>query len=214
MDIIMKYLFGLALVCMISPCAAQEIPEISGAYHVSSGDPHGGSHIVVSPDHHFAIAYFGGIKKGTWQQVGDSYEFTYHQEPKVVLYARSNPSLTDSLQIRVGLNANRGFAIRVNPSATSEFTPIFNEAANCFLYPYIYKQTQKITSIEIYQDENYRYSGNETKNARKEVFKFAGLENYNDFLLAGLSETYSIGGTVTATFADGQLYMNGSDDLQ
>ncbi|KQC33609.1 hypothetical protein AAU57_09960 [Nonlabens sp. YIK11] len=187
--------------------AQHSVEDISGAYHISSNDPHGGSDMIISPDHHFAIAFFGGVLKGTWQKVGDHYLFTYHKEPKVVLYARYNSSIQDSVKVRVGLDANRGFAIRFNGSENDAFTAIFNEAANCFTYPYIYSQRNAIEQIEIYQQDLRTYVESEITNSKNYIFSFKPNATYNELLLTGLPKGYSQGGTFQARFMEGQLFM-------
>ncbi|SCY04555.1 hypothetical protein SAMN05192588_0877 [Nonlabens sp. Hel1_33_55] len=211
----MKYTFLFVMFCMASFGHAQESSaDISGSYHIPSNDPQGGSSIIISADHHFAIAYFGGIQKGTWEQNGSIIQFTFHKEPRAVLYAKKNSTVNDSVGVRVSMNDFNEVALRFNAYDDEPFIPLFNEKANCFTYPYIYKQPEALNQIDVYFKDEREYYEGEIQAPPADVYRFNSLGKYNDFILVGLSSDYSQGGSFTATFENNTLTMSGQSSLK
>jgi len=187
--------------------------EIVGSYYMSSGNPEGGSHFIVMPDHTFVVTYFGGMRKGTWELQDDRYFFTYHVEPVFVLYARNNPKVTDSVSVRIAIDGNRSFALRLNASGDEPFTPLFNKNANCFDYPYILKQKEALKNLDAYApDRGYR-SQNELEDLG-EQYSFNTEIQHNEFILAGLSREYSTPRSFSATFANNSMVLNDSKTIE
>lgn len=211
---LLKFTFCLllSLLCYIGFSQNKE-EAISGSYYISSNDPHGGTHFIVMPDQHFVVAYFGGMRKGTWKRHGDTYHFTYHTEPRFVLYARQNPSIVDSIQVRVGLDGNQGFAARFNGSPLDAFTPIFNEDSNCYSYPYIYKQTAALEQLDVYAPDLREYYQGEIHEL-PDYYSFHIGATYNEFMLKGLPDEYSTEGSFTATFSNGSMIIDNQTNLK
>ncbi|WP_194852516.1 hypothetical protein [Nonlabens antarcticus] len=189
------------------------VDPISGSYNMGSNDPLGGTHFIVMPDQQFVVAYFGGMRKGTWERYEDTYQFTYHVEPQFVLYGRKNPSIADSIQVRVGLDGNRGFAVRFNGTKTDAFTPIFNEDSNCYSYPYIYKQTAALEQVDVYAPDLREYYEGEIHEI-PDYYSFKVGATYNEFVLTGLSREYSTERSFTAQFKEGSMIINGSESIK
>ncbi|CAH8283289.1 hypothetical protein EV196_102251 [Mariniflexile fucanivorans] len=187
---------------------------ISGSYYQSSGSPEGGANFIVMPNNHFVVAYFGGIQKGTWKLEADgTYEFKYHAEPKFVLYGRHNTRLKDSISVSLAVDGNKGIAFRFNGSTDDIFTPMFNKGANCFSYPYIYKQKDKLISLDAFSPDYKNYDDGRQGDLPG-FYSFKIEESYNDFIVAGLSEEYSQGGSFRAKYKDGVLLLDEMTNLE
>ncbi|NRD23674.1 hypothetical protein HNV10_10505 [Winogradskyella litoriviva] len=208
----MKSFTTIALIFFSLVMHAQN-DSITGSYYQSSGNPEGGTTFIVLPNNHFVVAYFGGVQKGTWKLVdNNTYEFKYHSEPKFVLYGRQNPQFKDSVAISFAVDRSRGIAFRINGKKNDSFTPMFNKNANCFSYPYIYKQTEKLTSLDAFSPD-YRNFRDGKLDDLPGFYKFEINEDYNDYIIAGLSEEYSQGGIFYATYNDGFLVLDERNKL-
>lgn len=209
----MKNVVLIIISCFTTALFAQNT-SISGSYYQSSGNPEGGTTFIIVPNNTFVVAYFGGMRKGTWKQnENDGYTFVFHVEPKFVLYGRNNPKLKDSVSVRMSIDANKGFAVRFNKLKKGEFKPVFNEGANCFSYPYIYKQKDDLTNLEAYAPDFRKYFEGEIYEL-PEVYDFKIKESYNEFILAGLSAEYSRAESFMATYNNGVLTIEGNKDLK
>lgn len=194
--------------------AQSTMDDITGAYNSSSNDPHGGSSFIVMPDHHFVVAYFGGILKGTWQKEDDLYHFVFKTEPRFVLYGRKRKLNNDTTTVSVKLDGNKGFAVRFNANKKDQpFLPIFNEDANCYSYPYVYKQTESLKLLDIVKEDSRDYAPGEIYDV-PDIHRFLIEEPFDEFILAGLPDEYSEPRSFTATFKNNQLIMNGSEIVQ
>jgi hypothetical protein len=190
-----------------------ESVDIAGSYHKSSKDPHGGSHLIITPNNTFVVTYFGGMRKGTWLENDDGYEFTYHTEPEFVVYARHNPSITDSVIIRAHVDAVNGDAIRINPKASNEFRLIFNEHANCFSYPYIYKHHQAIESLDLYTANGGNYREGAYQDTSETYYNYAIDLSFNELILTGLPPEYSVSRSFKANYNNGSLSIANAGSL-
>ncbi|QNK77613.1 hypothetical protein H7F37_00535 [Winogradskyella sp. PAMC22761] len=208
----MKALF--IIMTLISSNLYAQNDQISGSYAQSSGNPEGGSTFIVLPNQTFIVAYFGGARKGTWKLKADGiYEFTYHAEAKFVLYGRFNSELKDSVNVSIGVDSREDLAVRFNKISEEPFTPIFNKNANCFSYPYYYKQKGKLNTLEVsVPRDDYYYEDEPTDSVS--IYSFKVEENYNDFILAGLSENYSQAGSFIAKYHDGVLLLDAYTKLR
>ena len=188
--------------------------SITGSYYQSSGNPEGGTTTIVLPNNTFVVGYFGGMRKGTWKLIkNDAYKFTYHVEPKFVLYGRHNSKLKDSVAISMSIDGNKGVSVRFNGSSSDAFTPVFNKGANCFDYPYIYKQKEKLNSLEAFAPDYSNYLEGKLGDLPG-FYSFKIEEDYNEFILAGLSEEYSEAGSFKATYKNGILSLGADTDLK
>ena len=201
----------LFLVCCFTVNSFSQDDEIIGSYYMSSGNPEGGTTLIIMPNNSFVVAYFGGLRKGTWELNDDTYQFNYHTEPKVVLYGRQNPNLMDSIAVSMSLDSDGDFAVRFKIEGNVPFQPIFNQNANCLSHPYIYQQKGALHNLEIYTPD-LRDTYEETKENLSEIYSFKNTEAYNEFILSGLSEEYSEAGFFQATYATGILTLNDGED--
>jgi len=192
---------------------SQSTAEITGSYSMSSGSPEGGTSLIVLPDHTFVQVYFGGIQKGTWEVVAEQYTFTYHEEPRLVLYARKNPTIKDSVTVRMAIDEHNGLAFRFNGGTKTAFTPVFNENANCFDYPYIYSHNGTLLQVDALINDSRGYDQGELKQPQ-DIYNFDMLRDYNEFMVAGLPSAYSKGGSFTATLENNILHINGSKSVR
>ena len=187
--------------------------EITGKYYESSGNPEGGTTFIVMPNNTFVVAYFGGIQKGTWEAIDNFYTFTYHSEPKFVLYGRKNPTVRDSVFISFSVEANLKYAVRFNATKDQSFNPIFNNGANCFSYPYGYKQVEPFKIIEAYAPALVAYYSGEAQGS-SELYSYAIEDDYNEYLLTGLPSEYSQGGSFRALFENGELILGDGKSIK
>ncbi len=187
---------------------------ITGSYYQSSGNPEGGTNFIILPNNTFVVAYFGGMRKGTWElKENDSYAFTFHVEPQFVLYGRYNPKFKDSVAVRMSTDSDNYAVVRFNDEKQTRFTPVFNKDANCFSYPYIYSQKEALKTLEAF---TIRYSdyGKAEFEGLTDYFSFKIDEDYNEFMLTGLPKSYSEGGSFMATFTDGILAIEGEKPIK
>lgn len=187
---------------------------ITGAYYQSSGNPEGGTSLIIMPDNNFAILYFGGMRKGTWKRIENIYMFTFHTEPKFVLYGRYNPISKDTIKVHFSVDANLGYAVRFNDNIETPFIPIFNEDANCFKYPYTYTQKKALQQLTTYAPDLRSYYPGEIRKSFSQQYDFDIQESYNEFLLKGLPEEYSREGSFTAYFNDDDLLIERGGRMQ
>ncbi|WP_121906808.1 hypothetical protein [Ulvibacter antarcticus] len=199
----MKNFIFFLVFCFSIGCLSQNNEnDITGSYYMSSGNPEGGTNMIVMPNNTFVVSYFGGMRKGTWELKDNKYKFTYHVEPKFVLYGRHNTNLQDTVMVNMSVDANKELAIRFNSDSVGAFSPIFNKGANCFSYPYIYKQHETINILDAYAPNLNYYHEGEISNS-PEFYSFRIKEAYNDFILVGLSSEYSRAGSFNAVYKDG-----------
>ncbi|WP_271855994.1 hypothetical protein [Patiriisocius marinus] len=201
----MKSLF-FSVITLVTLSLMAQNNEIEGTYYESSGNPEGGTTFIVMPNNTFVVAYFGGIQKGTWEATDNYYTFTYHSEPKFVLYGRKNPTLRDSVFINFSVEANLKYAVRINATKNKSFNPIFNDGANCFSYPYRYNQTEPVKTIDAYAPAIVEYYLGEPQGS-SELYSYAIEHDYNEYLLTGLPSTYSNGGSFKAVFENNELIL-------
>lgn len=199
------------MVCCFAASSFSQNEKILGSYYMNSGNPEGGTTLFVMPHNTFVVAYFGGLCKGNWELKEDAYQFTYHSEPKVVLYERHNPRLKDSISVNMSVDRDGELAVRFNAEENDPFTPVFNKDANCMDYPYIYKQKEVLINLIVHVPD-LRYGYEETLQDLSEIYNFKNAEGLNEFILAGLSDEYSEGGTFQATYGNGVLTLNGGQD--
>jgi len=208
----MKALF--IIMTLISSSIYAQNDQISGSYSQSSGNPEGGTTFIILPNQTFIVAYFGGARKGTWKlKADDIYEFTYHTEEKYVLYGRFNSELKNSVSVSIGVDSREGLAVRFNKIKEEPFTPVFNKGANCFSYPYYYKQKKKLNTLEISVPKEERYYQEEPTDSVS-IYSFKVEEDYNEFILAGLSEEYSQAGSFIAKYHEGVLSLDERTNLR
>lgn len=194
-------------------CNSQQVEanEITGVYSMSGNSPEGGSHIIVMPNNRFVTAYFGGMRKGTWQYKNDTYWFTYHTESKLTLYGRNNPTINDSISIAMNVNGRNDLAIRFNDN--SQFTPIFNEGANCFLYPYVHTLQLALVTLEAFIPDKRRYYEGEI-GALSKIARFDINASYNQYILIELPEEYTVEASFTAIFKDNTMQIDNSEVIK
>lgn len=204
------FLFSLTVTMVFSQ---DEVASIAGSYRVSGNSPEGGSSIIVMPNNKFVVGYFGGMRRGTWEFKDGNYYFEYQVEPKFVLYGRVNPSIKDSIALRMCVDGVRGYTVRFNGSNDDSFLPIFNEGANCFSYPYIYKQKEPLERLAAYAPDPRTYYEDELR-AYPEIYDYIIKEDYNEFILAGLKSEYSEAGSFTAIFKDNSMVIDGGKSIK
>lgn len=201
-------LFFVSLVVSILATSLNAQEDISGSYHVRGNSPEGGANYVLFPDNTFVVGYFGGMITGTWQKDGAHVFFKNRAEPKFVLYGRMVPMLKDTVQIRFNVRENQGVAVGLNKTEPVLVKSVFNENANCFSYPYMYKQTaviQDIYAITI----PYKSAD---KFLITEGFHFKNNEKQNDFIVVNLPSEYTTASSFSAKIENGLLYFGSSSN--
>lgn len=210
----MKYFLFAIVFSFTSLLSSQnDSTEVVGSYYISSGNPEGGTNIIVMPNNTFVVGYFGGMRKGTWKKQDGKYIFTYHVEPQVVLYARNNLSIKDSVSVQIGLDGSKDFALRFNASENTPFTPIFNENPNCFSYPYVHKLDNALNTLDVLIPNKGYDNYGEIIELNK-IFGFKITEDYNEFIVAGLSDEYSEPGSFLATYENKSLVLDNSQIIK
>lgn len=173
----------------------------SRAYKLPSNSPEGGTTLSVHPEGRFALAFFGGMLKGTYEILGNTVFFTTEAYPEIALYGRNLASLKDSSQ--VNFRAERGVYVKLDPDK-KDMKPVFNADANCFAFPYVYATDKPLKKIQVAVKE----IGNANSYT---LFSFDVPSGYNDVMLVKLKDHFLDSHTLNMEIRDGQLYYNGNE---
>ena len=103
--------------------------------------------------------------------------------------------------------------MRFNNSGSHPFTPIFNADANCFSYPYVYQQQTAIHSIDAYVPDQQRYYDQNAPTVSP-IYRFLIPKEYNEFIIAGLTEEYTTPQSFRARFSDNNLQINDDQKIR
>ena len=196
-----KYSLFLLFFTLITSLCAQ---EVSGVYHVRGNSPEGGTNYVLFPDNTFVVGYFGGMITGTWKKDGDLISFKNRVEPKFVLYGRTSTIVKDTVNVRFNVLENQGVAVGFTKQEPTYLKYVFNKNANCFSYPYIHKQTEKVTNIYV---ATIPYNS-ASKTSASAVFHFQNPENFNEFILINLPDEYTEDINFSARIENDLLYFD------
>lgn len=151
--------------------------KITGVYYFSSGNPEGGTSLIVFPENTFVIAYFGNMISGSWELKGQVVYFHPNiEKAPFVLYARKNDTLKNTRVLFKGFDRGNPAYINSSPSEKG-MQPVFNEDANCFSPPYVYESKEKLINLSAALADNYIPDG------EFELITFDTLGVFNDFIL-------------------------------
>lgn len=210
----MKNMSLIICLILVGKIFAQSVSEegIVGVYKSKSNDPHGSSTTVFLPDNTFIIAYFGGIQKGTWQQIDQKVLLKLRTEPQFVLFGRNLSSLGNKTKINFQVEASNGAMVGLDPNEKTNLKLVFNEDANCFTYPYVFTQEKELIQLHAAQNtwgnEDYNTEGN----PYEKIYHFNIFGAYNDLILINLSSEYTTKSTIYAMYKDGMLFMESEDE--
>jgi len=156
--------------------------SIVGSYHIPSGNPEGSAELVAYSDNRFIIVFFGGMINGEWKLKDSTVHFIPDSEPdSFILYGRKTTTLKDSARI-IFQNFENDNSKYVNfESSHKDSVPnmqqVFNDHANCFSYPYLYKSTEAIQKLRFTTKQDYW-----DKSTEYDVYIFDNTNAYNDFV--------------------------------
>ena len=184
--------------------------DVVGVYKERSSDPVGGATFIFLPDHTYIIAYFGGFQKGVWERNGEKVTLIKSTEPQFVLYGRKLKSLKNQTQINFSVEASNAVVVGLDSNEPIKLKPVFNDAANCFNYPYIFKQEKKLHHLRAAQVLMKNTNSSSENDFFGYVFRFTIPTDYNDLILINLPSDYTDKGTFNAIFNDDTLFI-GSD---
>lgn len=193
------------LIFLISFMAMAQNPtkeDIVGSYKLPNTNPEGGQSVIIFKNKTFATFYFGGALKGTWKIIGNQVKFKTEGNPKFYLYGRKLLSLTDSTHLN--FSCEESALVNLNSKINNTMQPLFNEGANCFSYPYVYKTNKGLTEVTFAKKD---YSQN---NGLFDLYKFEIPKDFNDLIVVGLSDQYTNVIEFSATYSEGSLYFNSS----
>ncbi|MCG2430304.1 hypothetical protein [Aequorivita xiaoshiensis] len=208
----MKKLFFSICIIFSAALSGQNISndDVVGVYKEESNDPVGGATFIFLLDYTYVIAYFGGFQKGVWELNKDKVTLIKSTEPQFVLYGRSLKSLKNRTQINFSVEANNAVAVGLDSNEQIKLKPVFNNAANCFNYPYIFKQEKKLHQLRAAQVLIKNTSSFSKNHPSAHVFHFTIPTDYNDLILINLQSDYTQEVTSHAIFNNGKLFI-GSD---
>lgn len=181
-----NYFFYLICILLCTNISAQMITKdsIIGSYHLSSGnnDPLGGAELIAYPNNRFIVVAFGTIVNGEWKLKDNIVHFIPDYDPdSFILYGRKTTTLKDSVRI-IFENFENDNSKYVNFESSPKdsvlnMRQVFNDDANCFSHPYIYKgmdiiQKLRFTTKQDYWDKSTEYG----------VYTFDNQTAYNDFV--------------------------------
>jgi len=199
-----KYLFFYVILYGFFSNAQNTIEEeVVGVYQMRQG-PDDMVSIIILPNHHYVIAYFGGMQKGTWELQDNFINLTQTAEPTFILYGRKRESYKNKTTIRYNVEASNRVFVSWQTAQPKDFVPVFNNMANCFSYPYIQALETKLKNLYVSQ-LGYSY-GDQGLN-KVEIQNFKIPEAYNELILINLSQEYTHGSKQKAMFKDGKLYL-------
>ena len=141
---------------------------------------------------------------GTWKKDGDLISFKNRVEPKFVLYGRTSTIVKDTVNVRFNVRENQGVAVGFTKQEPTYLKYVFNKNANCFSYPYIHKQTEKVTNLYV---ATIPYNS-ASKTSASAVFHFQNPENFNEFILINLPDEYTEDINFSARIENDLLYFD------
>lgn len=161
---------------MVQITNAQNDNNITGTYSLGSGNPEGGSHLLVFEDGTYVILYFGGIQTGQWKRIsGNEYQFVPANKGIYELYGRHDKNLADE-ETRISFN---GFEdgetfvyVGVQEDKTLTMRRVFNSEIQSYSYPYVNTFKTKGDIIS-FMHKDY---------AQKPMVTYKNPEDYNDFI--------------------------------
>lgn len=177
--------------------------DIVGTYKLPNSNPEGGQSVIIFKNNTFATFYFGGALKGTWKIDGNEVKFKTTAYPKFYLYGRKLAALKDSTHLNFSCEENS--FVNLSAKTKSTFQPLFNEDANCFGYPYVYKTNLHLNQIA-FAKKDYRYDDDDYH-----IYTFEHPKTYNDLIVVGLPEEYTTESEFSAIYKDGNLYFGNSE---
>ncbi len=200
---------------MGSVFAQKSTEEVVGIYKEKSNDPVGGATIIFSPDNTYFIFHFGGVQKGTWRLKNQTLTMKRSNEPKFALYGRNLNNIDFGARLSFSTEARNGVAVRLSSSSKNNFTPVFNENANCFSPPYIYSQKEKLDEFYAAKTIGFPSNSDSGEKLNAAVYYFNITEAYNDFILINLPSQYTEAWSSKARYKDGMLYLkSGGEGLE
>jgi len=201
----------LLIICLVltGSIFAQNISEenIIGVYQLKSNDPMGGNTLVFLPNNTYAIAYFGGIQKGTWELENGKLKVTKTVAPQFALYGRKISALDNTTQVKLSTRSENRVLVGFNAKNPTLLKRLFNPNSNCYIPPYVINEKGSIHQFNLALLEEfpgYKLQGAE-KQAR--VFQFKNPESYNDLIVVNLPSEYTTESNIPITFKDGLLYV-------
>ncbi|RFN58199.1 hypothetical protein [Marixanthomonas ophiurae] len=204
----MKKLLLIICVLFSGSIFAQGISEedIIGVYHLKSNDPMGGNTLVFSSNHTYAIAYFGGIQKGTWELKNGKLKVTKTVEPQFALYGRKITALDNKTQVKISTRSENRLLVGFNAKNPTFLKRLFNPNSNCYITPYVINQKGPIHQFNLALLEEFPgYRSKGTENQAR-VFQFKNPKSYNDLIVVNLPSEYTTESNIPITFKDGLLY--------
>ncbi|MCB0485266.1 MAG: hypothetical protein KDC47_03620 [Flavobacteriaceae bacterium] len=151
----MKYIFSFLFSFVFSGFIFSQMVDTSkivGIYYFPSGNPEGGSSLIVLPDHTFVQTYFGGMIHGTWKVEANNISFKpYVESDPFVVYVRKTDTLTNTKISFEGFENGMPSYVnfKLNKVVSTKMKRVFNEDANCFSYPYEYEVKGIIEEIHL-----------------------------------------------------------------
>lgn len=212
----MKKIFFSICIIFSATLFGQEISknDVVGVYKEKSNDPVGGASLVFLPDQSFVIVYFGGIQKGIWELKEQKIIITKTAEPQFALYGRNLPTLKNKTQIKFSVEANNSVVVGLDSSKPSVLRPVFNQESNCFIYPYILSQEEKLFEIKVAQVSSEAIASiSHSKDVTSaQVFHFDIPIDYNDLILINLKKGYTETWISQAIYKNEKLFLNPDDE--
>ncbi len=173
-----KITVALTVIFLSSQIYAQK--SIEGLYKYNGGT------LAVFDNSVFFLAGYGTMIMGKWEQQNSTITFT-PSKPKQTfqLFGRHNNNLKDSIRIYFDGKFDDGNTfIQFKKTEAKDFVMdrIFNEEANCFSFPSVYKRKSDFSSISFTDIPFDLLEESAKENRKRPVYTFSNQENYNDFI--------------------------------
>ena len=168
---------------------SQKEAQYAGNYQPteSNGDPQGFLNLILTPDHIYAFAFFGGIEIGVWEAFDDY--MILHPDTSasefVYMFAQYNEKLKDEVSIQFdNFTDNKAIYSFDNENNTSIMHPVFNSFPNCLDYPYkISLKPGEHKNIQLVSFADLWASQYPEDSITHIVYTFPLDNRYNDFKL-------------------------------
>ncbi|PNK59901.1 hypothetical protein [Psychrobacter sp. FDAARGOS_221] len=193
--------------------------SLVGTYSLPTGSqsPEGGPGLALLPNRKYAVYSFGYAAGGDWRIVKGKYLhlIPYRVPQPYYVYGRHNSDLGQKSKIRFnGGDFSDATLVSFNdkpatPTELPKLTPVFNDGANCFSWPYeaVYPNTYKFLTLAYNAD--YKNKGDDAIT----TYTFNNEQGFNHFHALSFRKM-SERKTMKFIIKDGELFAYSFSELE
>jgi len=189
----------------------KEVEEkVIGGYSLAFGhhSPEGNPKLFLYPGNRYAIISFGDAQSGTWRVVKEKYLHLIPNKSKYpfTVYGRHNPKIKGSTKTSF-LGDDFSYNTLIHYGELEEkplLSPIFNEDANCFDFPYKETINTVYDKISLAYNPYYGYD----QDIEIDIHTFNNATKFNDFIIFEHTKMNNRSKTSVITIGDGTLIFS------